>query len=157
MRIAFLIKRFSPSGGKEIYALQVARELLNKGHKVDVYAYAADQRFLDGITFHRVPQRVSFSNVLSTLYFIRETNKMLGDRSYEIVHSHERNYTQDVLTLHSFSYLSGLEKYTGLRKFDQKYLSLRKQIVCKVEHTKLFELSLMLQLFFLLACFYFSK
>ena len=125
MRIAFLIKRFSPSGGKEIYALQVARELLNKGHKVDVYAYAADQRFLDGITFHRVPQRVSFSNVLSTLYFIRETNKMLRDRSYEIVHSHERNYTQDVLTLHSFSYLSGLEKYTGLRKFDQKYLSLR--------------------------------
>ena len=125
LRIAFLIKRFGPSGGKEIYALQAARGLLNKGHQVDVYAYEADERFIDGITVHRVARNVTFSNVLSTLDFIRKTSGMLRDKPYDIIHSHERNYKQDVLTLHSFSYLSGLEEYSGLKRFDQKYLSLR--------------------------------
>lgn len=125
LKIAFLVKRFCKSGGKELYAVEVARELVKQGHQVDIFSYVADSKMINGITFHQVPKRLAFSSVLNTLSFIRETTKMLQNNSYDIIHSHERNYKQDVLTLHSFSYLSGLEKYSGLRRIEQKYFSLR--------------------------------
>lgn len=125
LKIAFLVKRFCKSGGKELYAVEVARGLVNQGHQVDIFSHVADSKLIHGITFHQVPKRLTFSGVLNTLSFIRETTKMLKNNAYDIIHSHERNYKQDILTLHSFSYISGLEKYSGIRRIEQKYLSLR--------------------------------
>ncbi len=125
LKIAFLVKRFCKSGGKELYAVEVARGLVKQGHQVDIFSYVADTKLINGITFHQVPKRLAFSSILNTLSFIRETTKMLRSNSYDIIHSHERNHKQDVLTLHSFSYISGLEKYSGLRQIEQKYFSLR--------------------------------
>ena len=68
---------------------------------------------------------------------MRETAKILKDHDYDIIHSHERNYTQEVLTLHSFSYYEGLEKYTFLRKIDQKYLSLRSLLYLWLERRQM--------------------
>ncbi len=125
MKIAILVKRFTLSGGKERYVVELAGSLCQLGHSVDVFACEADEELLEGMGFYRVPNRLRFSSVLNTISFVRETAKMLADRHYDIVHSHERNYTQEILTLHSFSYCDGLEKYSLLRKVDQKYLSLR--------------------------------
>ena len=113
------------SGGKERYVVELVHALLRLGHSVDVFACEADRDILKGAGFISVPNRMRFSSVLNTISFVRETTKMLKNREYDIVHSHERNYTQEVLTLHSFSYLQGVEKYSFLRKIDQKYLSLR--------------------------------
>jgi UDP-glucose:(heptosyl)LPS alpha-1,3-glucosyltransferase len=85
----------------------------------------ADSSLIDGMTFHPVPYKFAFSSVLNTLSFIRETHKMLDNSSFDIIHSHERNYAVEILTLHSFSYLSGLDNYSGFRRIDQKYFSLR--------------------------------
>ena len=125
MKIAILVKRFTLSGGKERYVVELARSLCRLGHSVDVFACKADDRLLEGMGFFRVENRFTFSSVLNTISFVRETAKMLMHHSYDIVHSHERNYTQRILTLHSFSYYDGLERYSRLRKIDQKYLSLR--------------------------------
>jgi UDP-glucose:(heptosyl)LPS alpha-1,3-glucosyltransferase len=124
LKIAILVKRFTLSGGKERYVVELARSLCSLGHSVDVFACKADDTLLDGIGFFRVKNRFTFSSVLNTISFVRETAKMLKLHNYDIVHSHERNYTQKVLTLHSFSYFDGLEGYSRLRKIDQKYLSL---------------------------------
>jgi len=125
LKIAFLVKRFCRSGGKELYAVEVARGLVNRGHEVDIFSHVADAKLIRGITFHKVPKRFTFSGVLNTLSFMRDTTKMLQNNAYDIIHSHERNYKQDILTLHSFSYISGLEKYSGIRRIEQKYFSLR--------------------------------
>lgn len=125
MKIAILVKRFTLSGGKERYVVELARSLRSLGHSVDVFACKADDNLLKGMGFFRVKNRFTFSSILNTISFVRETAKMLKHHSYDIVHSHERNYTQQILTLHSFSYFDGLERYSRLRKLDQKYLSLR--------------------------------
>lgn len=125
LNIAICIKRFGRWGGKETYAVEVARELVKKGHRVSVFAATADKDLLSGMAFHKVTGRLSFSNILNTLNFIYETRHLVADGAFDIVHSHERHYCPDVQTLHSFSYRSGMDQYAGLRKFEQKYLSPR--------------------------------
>jgi UDP-glucose:(heptosyl)LPS alpha-1,3-glucosyltransferase len=125
LNIAICIKRFGRWGGKETYAVEVARRLVQKGHQISVFATTADPDLLRGMTFHRVTGHRFFSSVLTTLNFIHETRRIAAEGGFDIVHSHERHYHADVQTLHSFSYLSGMDQYSGLRKFDQKYLSPR--------------------------------
>jgi UDP-glucose:(heptosyl)LPS alpha-1,3-glucosyltransferase len=125
LKIAILVKRFILSGGKERYVVELAKALTRQGHNVHVYACTCDQTLLNGITFHPVVSRYGFSGILNTLSFIRETDKMVSTQAYDIVHSHERNYRQKILTLHSLTYCQGLEKYSFLKRLDQKYLSLR--------------------------------
>lgn len=137
MKIAILVKRFTLSGGKERYVVELARSLRGLGHHVDVFACKAEDHLLEGMGFFRVPNRLVFSSVLNTISFVRQTAKMLQDNDYDIVHSHERNYTQQVLTLHSFSYFQGLKKYTLFRKIDQKYLSLRSWLYLWLERRQM--------------------
>lgn len=125
LNVAICIKRFGRWGGKETYAVEVARALAQKGHRVAVFANTADPNLLPGMTFHEVTGRLFSSNILNTLNFIYETKRLGADGAFDIVHSHERHYYAELQTLHSFSYLSGMGQYSGLRKFDQKYLSLR--------------------------------
>ena len=137
MKIAVLVKRFTLSGGKERYVVELVKSLYRLGHQVDVFACEAEQQLLNGIGFFRVPNRMTFSSVLNTISFVRETAKMLERHDYDIVHSHERNYTQAVLTLHSFSYYEGLKKYSLLRKLDQQYLNLRSQLYLWLEQKQM--------------------
>nr|WP_320193782.1 glycosyltransferase family 4 protein [uncultured Desulfobacter sp.] len=137
MKIAVLVKRFTLSGGKERYVVELVKSLCRLGHQVDVFACEAEQQLLNGIGFFCVPNRMTFSSVLNTISFVKETAKMLKGHDYDIVHSHERNYTQEVLTLHSFSYYEGLKKYGLLRKIDQKYLSLRSQLYLWLEREQM--------------------
>lgn len=125
MKIALLVKRFIKSGGKERYVVELARVLNDLGHEIHVYAYEWDPSLSSAAAFHEVPLRCSFSSVANTFSFIRQTKKMIRKQDYDVIHSHERNYTQQITTLHSFSYLEGLEPYSFFRKLDQKYLSLR--------------------------------
>lgn len=125
MKIAFLVKRFNRSGGKERYVVELARALSLQGHSIHVYACTCDHSLLKDITFHPIVSRFAFSSVLNTLSFIKETEKTVPRQAYDIVHSHERNFTQKIVTLHSLTYCEGLEKYSFLRRIDQKYLSLR--------------------------------
>ncbi|MCF8066985.1 MAG: glycosyltransferase family 4 protein [Desulfobacterales bacterium] len=125
MKTALLVKRFTLSGGKERYVVELARALKQQGHDVHIFACQCDQALLKEIIFHPVVSRFKIFSVLNTISFIRETAKMLSGQTFDIIHSHERNYTQKILTLHSLSYCEGLEKYSFLRRIDQKYFSLR--------------------------------
>ena len=125
MKIALLVKRFTRSGGKERYVVQLALALQHLGHTVHVYGCACDLDLPQGMTFHYVRNVMKFSSVLNTLSFIRQSKKRLAGNAYDIVHSHERNYTQDIVTLHSISFVHGLENYSWLKRLDQKYFSFR--------------------------------
>ncbi|HSO20135.1 MAG TPA: glycosyltransferase family 4 protein [Desulfosarcina sp.] len=125
MKIALLVKRFVRSGGKERYVVELAASLLRLGHTVHVYGCECDPVPPVGIVFHQVRRGMAFSSVLDTLAFIRESRRRLAGTAYDIVHSHERNYTQEVVTLHSLSFVHGVERYAWLKRLDQKYLSLR--------------------------------
>lgn len=125
MKIALLVKRFTKSGGKERYVVELAMALRRLGHTIHVYGYESDSDLLQDISFHKVPKGMAFSSVLNTLSFIRQSSRLLAGRTYDLVHSHERNYTQEIVTLHSLSFVHGVDKYSFFKRIDQKYLSLR--------------------------------
>ena len=83
--------------------------------------------------WNRVPNRHTYSSVANSLSFAREAARSLRGKQYDVIHSHERGYRQDVLTIHTFSYRSGLERYSFLRKLDQVCLSPRSWIYLWLE------------------------
>lgn len=119
------MKSFILSGGAERYAVEVTRRLQARGHEIHLYSRYVDESVLDGIRHVRVPDRHTYSSVANSLSFARETARLLAGTRYDVIHSHERGYRQDVLTVHTFSYRSGLARYSFLRRLDQTYLSPR--------------------------------
>jgi UDP-glucose:(heptosyl)LPS alpha-1,3-glucosyltransferase len=125
LKIAVLVKSFIRSGGSERYAVEVTRRLKAMGHEIDIYSRYVDESLLDGMRHIRVPDRHTYSSVANSVSFAREAARLLEGSRYDIVHSHERGYRQDLMTVHTFSYKSGLDRYPFLRRIDQTYLSLR--------------------------------
>jgi UDP-glucose:(heptosyl)LPS alpha-1,3-glucosyltransferase len=125
LKIAVLVKSFILSGGAERYAVEVTRRLQAKGHEIHLYARYVDAVLLDGIRHIRVPDRHTYASVANSLSFAREAARLLEGKQYDIVHSHERGWRQDLLTVHTFCYRSGLERYSLLRRLDQLYFSPR--------------------------------
>ena len=135
--IAVLVKSFIATGGSERYAAEVTQRLLNKGHSIDLYARVADEELSAGMNLHRVPNKFGFSSVLNSLSFALETARMLRGKKYDVIHSHERGYMQDILTIHTFSYKGGVKKYSLLKKIDRIYLSPRSGIYLWLEHKQM--------------------
>jgi len=125
LNIAILVKSFSRTGGMERYVVETCLRLAERGHRIDVFAREAEADLPAGVRFVPVPRGPGFSGVARAVSFARHTARLLAGRSYDIVHSHERGYCQDILTLHCFSHRQGLEQYSWLRRLDQKYLSPR--------------------------------
>jgi UDP-glucose:(heptosyl)LPS alpha-1,3-glucosyltransferase len=113
------------SGGAERYAVEVTRRLKARGHDIHLYSRFLNESAADGMLHVRVPNRYTYSSVANSLSFAREAARLLEGKRYDVIHSHERGYRQDVLTVHTFSYRSGLDRYPFLRKIDQTYLSPR--------------------------------
>jgi len=137
LAIAVLAKSFCRTGGMERYAVEVVRRLLARGHRVDLYGREMDADLLPGARFVEVSRRFGFSSVASALAFAREAARLLRGRRYDVVHSHERGYCQDVLTVHCFSHRCGLQKYRGLRRIDQLYLSPRNALYLWLERRQM--------------------
>ncbi|MFT7043461.1 MAG: UDP-glucose:(heptosyl)LPS alpha-1,3-glucosyltransferase [Candidatus Azotimanducaceae bacterium] len=125
MRIAVIVKRFVTTGGAEKYAVEITRRLLQRGHEIHLFAREVDPLLLAGIAWHQVPKRLMFSSVLNSYSFAKDVAGMLEHGSYDIIHSHEKTFQQDVATLHTFPYLQGMAHMSRLKKFDRLYLSPR--------------------------------
>jgi UDP-glucose:(heptosyl)LPS alpha-1,3-glucosyltransferase len=137
MKIAVLVKSFILAGGAERYAVELTRRLMKKGHEIHLYARHTGERLIDGMQHIRVPNRCTFSSAGNSLSFAREAARLLEGKEYDVIHSHERGYLQDVLTLHTFSYKSALRKYSLLRRMDMTYLSYRSWIYLWIEKRQL--------------------
>jgi UDP-glucose:(heptosyl)LPS alpha-1,3-glucosyltransferase len=133
MKIAVLVKSFILSGGAERYAVEVTRRLKARGHEIHIYARFVDKSASEGMQHIQVPNKHTYSSVANSLSFAREAAQLLAGKQYDIIHSHERGYRQDVLTVHTFSYKSGLYRYSFIRRMDQTYLSLRSPLYLWLE------------------------
>lgn len=136
-KVAVLVKSFTLTGGMERYVVETCRRLAARGHRLDIYAREADPELLDTMRFCRVPSGFTFSSAGRAVSFARETAKMLEGQGYDVIHSHEKGCCQDIETIHCFSYLDGLEKYSLLRRLDQKYLSLRSLLYLWLERRQM--------------------
>lgn len=133
LNIAMLAKDFSRSGGMERYALEMARAMLDRGHRLELFCRNCATELLPGAVIHRLPERFRFSSVVNAWDLALTARRQLTGRLYDVVHSHERAFCQDVLTLHCFSFRGGLERYQGWRRLDQHYCSLRNRLYLALE------------------------
>ncbi|MDF1577565.1 MAG: glycosyltransferase family 4 protein [Desulfobulbales bacterium] len=138
LKIAVLIRRFVTSGGKERYAVEVTKRLRDRGHEIHLFCREFDQELTDGMVIHRLPVRWRFSSALSCLAFARDCAKQLPAAGrFDIIHSHERAYCQDVLTIHTFSFKGGLRNYPFFRRLDQTWLSYRSWLYLLLERKQM--------------------
>lgn len=137
LKIAVLVRKFTFAGGSERYAAEVTRRLVEKGHQVDLYAREADKEILEGLTFNKVPAGLNFSSVVGIFTFARDAARLLMGKKYDVIQSHERTYSQDVMTLHCFSYKGGVGKYSAVRKVDMVYLSPRSWLYLWLERRQM--------------------
>ncbi len=125
LKIAVLVKNFNKYGGAEKYAVEVTQRLAERGHSIDLYSWNADHDLVSDIRYIQVPCKLKNSGFLNLLSFGRETTRLLKSESYDAVISHDRTWGHDISVVHTFSYKTGLEKYSFIRMIDQVWLSPR--------------------------------
>jgi len=86
MRIALVTKQFSEThGGVERFSVNLARELVRRGHEVHVLAHGWD-REPEGVTLRRVPM-VSVLSWLKMVSFARNARELIGRGEYDVVYT----------------------------------------------------------------------
>lgn len=137
LKVAVLVKSFITTGGSERYAVEITRRLRGRGHDIHLFARRCDEKYIKGISFYKVPSRRTFSSVVDSFYFAKKVARMLEGKEFDVIHSHERGWRQDVLTVHTSTYKSGLYKYSLIRRLDQTYLSYRSWLYLWMERRQM--------------------
>ena len=126
MKIAVVIPKYGLVGGAEQFAYELT-ELLASNEDLEVHVFANKYRKGEApITFHKVPiiPFPRFMRPISFAYFSRE---MIGSGNYDLVHSHDRVFRLDLLTMH------GIPHKTWIKKARRKSLSLFDRSMAWVE------------------------
>lgn len=96
MKIALVRKEYTRSwGGAESYAVNLATELVERGHEVHVFANTWDTPADSPITFHRIPM-IDFYSPLKNLSFAVNTKRALAHERFDIVNGLSQIYPQDI-------------------------------------------------------------
>ncbi len=125
LRIALVIKNFVTTGGAEKYAVETARRILEMGHSIDLYARDIDYNLTQGMTVFKVPDKLSFSSVLSLYSFAGESARLLAGKSYDVIHSHDKGCQAHISTVHTFSFKKGMDQMSLLKKINEFGISPR--------------------------------
>ena len=126
MRIAVLSSEYREVGGREKFVFEVTERLFARHHcEAHLFAARRDTE-TSGVTFHKVPL-IPFPRWFKPISFAWFADRMLRTGSYDIIHSHDRNFTQDILTHH------GLPHKTWVRQVRKKRKSLFDRATAWVE------------------------
>ena len=94
MKIALVCKKYSlQEGGLERYTYFLSRELIRSGHEVHIFANIWQEE--PGVIIHRVPM-VRLSSPAKNLSFAFFANRALSKMKFDIIHSMERIFYQDI-------------------------------------------------------------
>jgi UDP-glucose:(heptosyl)LPS alpha-1,3-glucosyltransferase len=94
LKIALVCKKYSLNkGGLERYTVFLSRELLRAGHEVHIFANAWQNE--QGMIMHHVPM-LRMTSPLKNLSFAYFSKKILPRFQFDIIHSMERIFYQDI-------------------------------------------------------------
>lgn len=126
MKIAVVIPKYGLVGGAEGFVYELTERLaVRKGLEIHVFANKW-KRGKAPITFHKVPILVfpRFMRQISFSYFV---DKRISSKDYDLVHSHDRIFHADLLTMH------GIPHKTWIKETRQKRMSLFDRAMARVE------------------------
>ncbi len=94
MKVALVCKKYSlQEGGLERYTYFLSRELVRAGHEVHIFANSWQEE--SGVIIHRVPL-LRLSSPAKNLSFAFFANRALSKMKFDIIHSMERIFYQDI-------------------------------------------------------------
>jgi UDP-glucose:(heptosyl)LPS alpha-1,3-glucosyltransferase len=98
MKIALVRKKFTPYGGAEVFVQHLAEALAARDHEVHILAQAWEPPSGPGaeaLQVHRIPAAPG-PYWWQALAFARRVKRLVETSSFDLVHSFERTYSQDV-------------------------------------------------------------
>ncbi len=97
MKVAIVRQRYVAYGGAERFVARFVDELIRRGHEVHIFTHRwiSEQEGLPGVVFHRVflLPGGSFFRLVSFAVF---SHLAIRKENFDIVHSFERIFTQDI-------------------------------------------------------------
>lgn len=95
MKLALIRQRYTDYGGAELYVRRLSARLLERGHEVHVLARKWEARESEGLVFHRIssPGGPTF---IRQPGFARAVARKVSESSFDLVHSFDRTYSQDI-------------------------------------------------------------
>jgi len=109
LKIAVVIPRYGLVGGAEGFASQLCESLAEDG-RFEIHVIANKwKETTSPIAFRKVPI-VPFPRFFRPLSFALFVQKRLREEDYDVVHSHERIFQTDLLTIHGFPHMTWVKE-----------------------------------------------
>jgi len=114
LKIAMLIRNYSPyGGGAERYCFELSKNL-SELHEVHIFCQTA-QETLSGIHYHFIPKIFNRPRYINQLLFSFNTKK-LTKSNFDIVHSHDMLTHANIYTLHVQCFKTSLLKLKRIKR-----------------------------------------
>ncbi|MBW1674079.1 MAG: glycosyltransferase family 4 protein, partial [Deltaproteobacteria bacterium] len=112
MKIAVVIPKFGLVGGAEGFAAQLTAQLAGQ-KDFEIHVFAHQWRRGDApLIFHKVPV-IRFPRFLKPFSFAYFAQRMIKSGAYHLVHSHDRIFQMDLLTMHGVPHKTWVEEARG--------------------------------------------
>ena len=125
-RIVHLVRHFSPYGGMELFVRELVAVQLTLGYRVVVLCNTSkplcQSDRLEVIEFSEKPLKPRWLEALRFGTRCKSWLSRQNDRRDLIIHSHERTWSQDIVTFHGQVYAEAVSRKPS------KYISLRHQM-----------------------------
>jgi len=114
MRIAVVSPRYGLMGGAEGFAYELT-ERLSQEEDFEIHVLAHRWRVgSNRVRFHKIPM-IRFPRSLRQILLAHVVERRLSARSYALVHSHERVFSADLLTMHGLPHGLWVNRARGKR------------------------------------------
>ena len=131
IKIAVVIPKYGLVGGGEMFALELTERLARtSGREFHVFAHQWRKRS-ERVQFHKIPI-LSFPKYLTTLSFAFFARQKINHIGVDIIHSHERIFAADIVSLHSVPHrlwIRDVRKKRFLSFFDRATIRVEKSMV----------------------------
>jgi len=99
-KIAVVVPKYGLVGGGERFVFELTERLANvPGYEIHVFSNKWRSES-DHITFHKIPI-ITFPKWLTSISFAYLANKKISKMDFDLIHSHDRVFKSNVVTLHS--------------------------------------------------------
>jgi len=119
-KIAVVVPKYGLVGGGERFVLELTERLANvPGYEIHVFSNKWRSES-DHITFHKIPI-ITFPKWLTSISFAYLANRKIAKMDFDLIHSHDRVFKADVVTLHSIphrTWVSDIRQKRRLSLFD---------------------------------------
>lgn len=99
-KIAVVAPKYGLVGGGERFVFELTERLANiPGYEIHVFSNKWRSKS-DHITFHKIPI-ITFPKWLTSISFAYLANRKIAKMDFDLIHSHDRVFKSNVVTLHS--------------------------------------------------------